>query len=286
MYRTVDVRFWSDPKVRKLPPDSKLLFLYLITNPHTHVSGIYYLPDLMMEHESGLAKKNVTAALATLTDAGLVKCDHNHQLVWVVKMMSYQGKGDRIERAAAKHVSAIHESHLVGEFLEQYPSVRMHVSCDLEIPHTADVSKCQIPYSPADSTCAKEQEQEQEKYQEQKKTPPPPKGAVKEIPIPENLDTIPFREAWDEWKQFRREKRNPLTPLTVKKQLKMLQGLGERGAINCIEKAIRNGYTGLWPDKNGIPKAEETEEERQARIMEKVRQQRLRLTQLEQGIAG
>src|SRR5688572_3122740 len=43
-FRTVQTHFWTDPDVRKLPPDSKLLLLYLITNPHTHVSGIYYLP--------------------------------------------------------------------------------------------------------------------------------------------------------------------------------------------------------------------------------------------------
>src|ERR1700692_2240017 len=39
--RMVNVKFWDDSYVTTLNPTEKLLFLYLITNPLTNVSGIY-----------------------------------------------------------------------------------------------------------------------------------------------------------------------------------------------------------------------------------------------------
>jgi hypothetical protein len=49
MYRTIETSMWTDAKFRGLPAPARLLFLYLITNPHAHVSGIYYLPDVIAD---------------------------------------------------------------------------------------------------------------------------------------------------------------------------------------------------------------------------------------------
>ena len=72
MYRTVDARFWSDPKVRRWGPDERLLFLYLITNPHTHLSGLYYLPWALVPVESGLTDGRAKYCLAILMEDGVV----------------------------------------------------------------------------------------------------------------------------------------------------------------------------------------------------------------------
>ncbi len=55
MYRTICTQLWTDKKVQQLGVSGKLLFCYLITNPHSHLSGIYYLPQELITKEAGLA---------------------------------------------------------------------------------------------------------------------------------------------------------------------------------------------------------------------------------------
>jgi len=125
MYRTIDASFWTDPKVRKLPPLGRLLFLYLITNPHTHVSGIYYLPRSTMLHETGMTEKQLDTLSDTLSSVGFCRFDPETETVWVKNMMRYQGTGEKNARSAMLHVTKdLHRSGLVAEFLNAYPDVK------------------------------------------------------------------------------------------------------------------------------------------------------------------
>ena len=60
MYRTIDTTcLWDDPKVKPLCADAKLLFVYLVTNRHAHLSGIYYLLPAAIVKETGLSAKRL-----------------------------------------------------------------------------------------------------------------------------------------------------------------------------------------------------------------------------------
>lgn len=124
MYRTIDAAFWTDPKVRDFRPNERLFFLYLITNPHTHISGIYYLPWLIAEHETGLPAKVLNAAADTLSRVGVTLFDRPKELVWVVNMFSFQGSGQKNTLSAAYHLAEdIHNSFLTEHFIKRYPAV-------------------------------------------------------------------------------------------------------------------------------------------------------------------
>jgi hypothetical protein len=41
--RSVNTRFWHDDYIAELPPEAKLLFLYLLTNDECNVAGVYEL---------------------------------------------------------------------------------------------------------------------------------------------------------------------------------------------------------------------------------------------------
>ena len=124
MYRTIDSAFWTDPKVKTLPAEAKYLFLYFITNPHTHVSGVYYLPRLLAQHETGLPVEELNTLCDTLSGAGLCGFDRENEVIWVKNMMRYQGKGDKNARSAARHVKEdLHHSALIDDFLEAYPNI-------------------------------------------------------------------------------------------------------------------------------------------------------------------
>lgn len=128
MYRTIDAAFWTDPKVKELAANVKLLFLYLITNPHTHVSGIYILPRELIIIESGLNKKEVGYGIDTLSRAGFCSFDEGISVIWVHHMFYHQAHGDKHDRGAACHlVEDLHKSSLIRKFCEYYPAVVSHL---------------------------------------------------------------------------------------------------------------------------------------------------------------
>ena len=52
--RYINTRFWNDTYVSVLDPIEKLLFIYLLTNEHTNISGVYELPFKIMAVETGI----------------------------------------------------------------------------------------------------------------------------------------------------------------------------------------------------------------------------------------
>ena len=150
MYRTLDAALWTDPKVRRLTPESRLVFVYLITSPHSHVSGIYYLPSVLIPVETGLNQVQVQAALKELTappptdrrghrrnhrqtagteqnrgeSYGLVLWDQEAETVWIRNALRYQGRGEKVLRAVANHVKSLRSAVLVPKFVAYYPQVK------------------------------------------------------------------------------------------------------------------------------------------------------------------
>ena len=127
MYRTICTELWTDPEVRRLPVHGKLLFVYLITNPHSHLAGIYSLPQATIQFHTGLPDRVSNEALDTLSEHGLSFYDRERFIVWVVNMFAYQGQGPKNEQAAANQLLTLHHSPLCERFLEHYPAVRAYV---------------------------------------------------------------------------------------------------------------------------------------------------------------
>lgn len=118
MRRMIDCGIWSDPRVKALSTDARLLFVYLIANPHSHVSGLYWCPTAYMAHESGLSPERVEAALTALGD--LVKYDAEREVVWVVNMAAKQCASSKVWQGCASHVKTLHGSPLISEWASRY----------------------------------------------------------------------------------------------------------------------------------------------------------------------
>ena len=128
IYRTICTQLWTDKKVQRLTVHGKLLFVYLITNPHTHLSGIYYLPKELITKETGLSNALSDTLFNTLSapEMDLAYYDAENSIVFVINMFRYQGRGEKNERSAAVHNSSLHYSPLVAMFLERYPRVKQY----------------------------------------------------------------------------------------------------------------------------------------------------------------
>lgn len=57
--RVVDTKFWNDNYVLDLTPEEKLVYLYLITNPATDISGVYEMSVRLMAIQTGLSVEDI-----------------------------------------------------------------------------------------------------------------------------------------------------------------------------------------------------------------------------------
>ena len=159
MYRTIDTKFWTDPKIRKLDANGKLFALYLVTNPHAHLGGIYYLSDSLIVSETGISKRTLDTLWDTLSKLGFAKRDTELEIVWVIKMLGYQGAGLKNLISVSNQLKTLHNSFLCNDFVSFYPSI-------LEVKNGYRTDTLSNGYP---EQVSQEQEKEQEKEQEQER---------------------------------------------------------------------------------------------------------------------
>ena len=227
MYRTIDTKFWTDDKIRSLSVPEKLFALYLVTNPHSHSSGIYYLPHTLIAEETGIVRRTLDTLSDTLSSAGFARFDIKTNTIWVIRMMFYQGRGEKNERSAARQIETLHNSQLINEFLTVYPSVRQYVR-----------DRVSIPYSEFGKSGTQEHKQEHKQELE-----------IEHDCVPSELQTDGFRQVWAQWVARRKKKKWSTDAECLGAQLAELVKLGPDLAIKCIELSIKNGYQGIFPDK-------------------------------------
>lgn len=116
---------WTDPWVRKLTSTEKILFLYLWTNSHKNIAGLYVIDTETMAFETGLALEETELALSALHPK--VKYDNKSSIVWVVNHFRHQfmrtpNVSVKIADHVTKNLLAISPHPFVTEFLKQYPT--------------------------------------------------------------------------------------------------------------------------------------------------------------------
>jgi hypothetical protein len=67
-----------------------LVALYLLSNPHANMLGLYYLTKLSIEHETGLGRGGASKGLQRAIDAGFCSYDESSEMVFVHEMARYQ----------------------------------------------------------------------------------------------------------------------------------------------------------------------------------------------------
>ena len=78
--RIVNTHFWDDSYIVALTPTEKLIFLYLLTNPLTNISGVYELPTLSrVALDTGLEEKAIEEIIMKLERDGKVL----YRLGWI-----------------------------------------------------------------------------------------------------------------------------------------------------------------------------------------------------------
>ncbi len=144
IYRVIRVGFWASRDVRGLSTDAKLLALYLATSPHSHLSGIYWLPLAHAAVEIGYPIERVSASVAELIASGFLRYDHDAEVAWVVSMFGYQCvRGAKNVCHVLRHLSGLPLNALTRAFTSHYGEL---LGCEMETPEGAS-NRVSIPYS-------------------------------------------------------------------------------------------------------------------------------------------
>lgn len=101
----VDTAFWTDPYVVTLPPDARLLFLYLLTNPLTNISGVYEITDRQIAFDTGFSLEVVVSALQRFEADGRLLRRGN----WVAlrNWIKHQSLSNDVRKGIARQIAAV-----------------------------------------------------------------------------------------------------------------------------------------------------------------------------------
>lgn len=164
-YGKISPTFWIGETGKKLrgAPDAQVLAIYLMTSPHSAMTGIFHCPILYMGHETGLGTEGANKALARLILEGFCEYEESSETVFVVRMASYQiapelKAGDLRVLGLRKEYSKLPAGPIKSRFLAEYGEA-FHL-----IEPSPKAPEAQAPSKPLPS---QEQEQEQEQAQEQ-----------------------------------------------------------------------------------------------------------------------
>ncbi len=94
--RIVNTKFWDDSYIAGLASTEKLLFLYLITNPLTNISGVYELPVKRVVFDTRIGADKIDATFKKFqADGKLVVADG---WVGIVNFIKYQTPNPKIRQ--------------------------------------------------------------------------------------------------------------------------------------------------------------------------------------------
>ncbi len=135
--------FWIMPlgkKIRNCELEGKALAFYLMTSPHTNMTGIYYLPLPLAAHEIGIPSKGVQRGLEALIKIGFCSYDVETEYVWIHDMATSQLGALKRNDNRVKYVNCLFRKlpklSFLTDFYEKYRDL-LH----LELPKKINLSE-------------------------------------------------------------------------------------------------------------------------------------------------
>lgn len=172
-YSYIKSSFWTDPENEKLPPEAKLVFLYLISNPLRTQCGIYKISPNRIAYNTGYPIDTVSKAIDTLSREKKIKYDG--LVVWVINFFKHQANSSpKVLKRVAKELEELGSHPYVKEFLEYYK--------DYNIPYEYPIDTVSEGYP------KKEKEKEKEKENKINNKSRSKERAVKDPRVKELID--------------------------------------------------------------------------------------------------
>ena len=108
IYRTVSLSFWTDSKVDDdFTPEDKYFMLYLLTNPHTKISGCYEIGIKQFERETGYNSDTIERLIKRMEDVhNVIRYCKETKEVLILNWNKYNWCGNSSKLLLAVHKEA------------------------------------------------------------------------------------------------------------------------------------------------------------------------------------
>ena len=118
-FRAVHTKLWTDREVEPLSKEAKLLFLYLLTNPHRSSSGLYPITRNRAAQDCSMTVEEVDSAFEELAGAGLTLYDDETSTVLVLNAVKYLQRTKPMRTSVVNDVTYIN-SPLAEELVNRH----------------------------------------------------------------------------------------------------------------------------------------------------------------------
>lgn len=163
-YAKVSPHFWlgKTGKQLKQGPETLIVSLYLMTNPHANMLGLYYIPVMFIAHETGLSIEGASKGLQSACEAGFCAYDHETEVVWVYEMAKFQ-VADELKPAdnRCKGIQKDYESIPNNPYLSAFFDKYAQAFC-MTVKRGENSQKTSPLEAPPEPLRSQEQEQEQD----------------------------------------------------------------------------------------------------------------------------
>lgn len=89
VYRQLQISFWQDGFILELTPEEKYFYIYLMTNSKSKQSGIFELPEKVMETETGYNRETIQKLLTRFIYYGkILYCSETREIM-ILNWMKY-----------------------------------------------------------------------------------------------------------------------------------------------------------------------------------------------------
>jgi hypothetical protein len=121
--RYINTKLWNDNWIRTLNPLDRYLFIYLLTNEHTNISGIYELPVGSMAYESGLDERDLLNSMLPNLEPKVIYFDG-----WVIikNFIKQQAVNPKIEKGIASIIQLETPIRIKQKAFESNPSLEFY----------------------------------------------------------------------------------------------------------------------------------------------------------------
>ena len=120
-YRYVKCKFWSDTYIENLPGPGKAIYLWMFTNEHTMLSGIYNISKKKASDEVGFDLETVSQFFDKfIEDKKIVYTKEN--ILWFKNFLLHQPaiRSKTALKRVAQELEEIRDEELIEQFLDYY----------------------------------------------------------------------------------------------------------------------------------------------------------------------
>ena len=116
-YVLLATKFWTDEKIINLDTETKLLYLYMLSSPHSNMAGYYRLPKAYIKADLHLSDKGFTKGFNKLLKKGLIKYCDKSSVILVLNYYKYNKiQNENQAKGAANRTSELPQNSLVEEY--------------------------------------------------------------------------------------------------------------------------------------------------------------------------